>query len=254
MLDISFSKKLAVNRDELFSDLERLIVKKERLDLVANLLIGLVQEDLIFYYLSDIPYSKELFKNKEELKEKALYFINKNFKNFLTLINDKSLDKKVADDLIYLLAIYLKLYYKVEAKNFLELAFVSLDRYFLTNDSKMVVDLLCRFDLECLGRKAGIFDECKKEPFAKIKKVLEDSNYTLYYEISTINRFNNKEKVDLDKLKQEANTLLDSLSLHNREQIYTLIESCLDRKKINIDLDKNLQNQTITQTQNIIKK
>ena len=55
----------------------------------------------------------------------------------------------------------------------------------------------------------------------------------------------------LDKLKQEANTLLDSLSLHNREQIYTLIESCLARKKIEIDLDNNLQNQTITQTQNI---
>ncbi len=249
-MDISFSKKLAVDRDELFDDLEKLIIRKKRLDLVANMLIGLVEENLIFYYLSDIPYSRELFRDRKELKKKALYFISNNFKNILTLINDKNLDKKVAYDLIYLLAIYLKIYNEVEAKNFLELAFVSLDRYFLTNDSKMVVNLLCRFDLECLGVKAGIFDECQKEPFNKVIEVLEKSNYQLYYELSTINRFKNKEEVDLNRLKQEANDILDNLSLYNREQIYTLIESCLERKKIN--LDNNLQSQTITQTQNII--
>lgn len=245
--DMPISVKLAKRSDDFFDELRGLLEKKERVEFMLNILIGLLDKDFPLYYLSDVPEYYTIIENKDNYKDRAINFLHNNFGLFLELLSLEELKDNERDNLIYLLGKY-AIEANLEPQEILKMSFLVFDMILEQKSEKLAKQLLCRYDLESLLIKGG-FDKCQKEPYEEVIKFInKNRNFPyieLYLALSKVANLDNSLKIEKDKLLNEADDILSDIDIKNYETVRATIDKCLEKEN---PFPTQEQTQNITQT------
>ena len=148
---------------DIFEELEDYIVGKKRLAFALNLLGGLLEKNLPYYFLSDLPYHKMLLENREALREEAFRFLKQNARLLSSLLLEEEIDESLRSKLFYLLAKYL-VKTDVPFKEIFRFALISLELAHRNELGRLPGQALCRYDLTPVAEELALRLDCSERP------------------------------------------------------------------------------------------
>lgn len=258
----SLTRRLATQDPTIFEGLRHDLEGREKLEFSINLLMGLLEEDLPYYYLSDLPNHTQLIKQRSRLKAKALRFAEENIATLLTLLDDKKALTAQRESLFYLLAKYLPKM-SLSLREHLRFILITLELAREGFAGKLPAQALCRYDLAPLAQSCALTIDCSgKAPYPELLKRLREAGdeyarlYLLLTREARILYLQQHERLP-DYKPELVESLLSSLSLANPEALRTALEHCAKRPdpletsgRSKSDRRSISQEQTITQTMN----
>lgn len=255
----SITRRLAYESSDIFRELAADFEGRKKLDFSLNLLSGVLEQNLPYYYLSDLPNHSQLIQKRKALQEEALGFLHREVSLLLSLLSDETIKSEQLEKLFYLLAKYLP-EAGVSFREYLRFGLVTLELASRGTARSLPRQALCRYDLAPTAQYYGIDLECGKAPYPELLKRLQESldAYTRLYLLLThearILYLRHHEALpSYDPLLVES--LLSSLPLSNPEALRTALEQSA-RRPDPLAASENIANesqsisrsQTITQT------
>ena len=219
---------------DIFEELEDYIVGKKRLAFALNLLGGLLEKNLPYYFLSDLPYHKMLLENREALREEAFRFLKQNARLLSSLLLEEEIDESLRSKLFYLLAKYL-VKTDVPFKEIFRFALISLELAHRNELGRLPGQALCRYDLTPVAEELALRLDCsERPPYEDLLRRLKDPldpwahTYLLLTREARIAYLASHER--LPSFEEDlVNELLNSLPLSNPKALALALKKAATR-------------------------
>jgi len=172
----SITRRLAYfEGSDIMDELSRNIRERRRLDYTLNLLGGMLEESLPYYFLPDLPHHHRLNRQKKALKSAALRLLEKDIGEIFLFLLDENVEEEARRYLFFLVAKNL-VKTALSFKEYLLFAAVMTELASSKDLAPIARQGLCRYDLEPLGESSGIdeIDCSKKLPYPELLKALSN--------------------------------------------------------------------------------
>lgn len=256
----SITRRLAYESGDIFRELAAHFEGRKKLEFSLNLLSGLLEEDLPYYYLPDLPNHSQLLKQQNALKQQALIFLQQHSGVLFVLLLDEKIDKQIKENLFYLLAKYLP-EVELSFREYLRFGMIILEFAQQKLAGDLPVQALCRYDLEPLAKHFGIDIHCsQKPPYPQLTKRLKEpkDDYARLYLLLTreariLHLQEHGRLPPYDSVLAElAESLIHSLPLSNPEAVRTALEQCARRPDpLSQSGERSSRSQSISKSQTI---
>jgi len=227
-MDNSITRELVYRSENVFEEIKINLSERKKLEFTVNLFLGLIEKNLIYYYLSDLPNYYKLNEKKEDFHTKALMFLEHNIDIFFELLIDTK-EPTIQENLFYIVAKYLPKT-QLSFEKYLQFIFITLSLLKQTKKS-LYKQAVCRYDIETLAKTYCNIDiNCKNRfPFEEIKNKLQepDDDYKKIYlslsdkaKILYLSKNEELPQIDDNKLQE----LFNKLPLSIEEELKLAIE------------------------------
>ena len=172
----SITRRLAYfEGSNIMDELAKNIRERKRLDYTLNLLGGMLEESLPYYFLSDLPHHYRLIEKKEDLKRAALSLMEEEIDEIFLFLLDENVEAEARRYLFFLVAKNL-VKTTLPFEKYLLFAAVMTELASSHELGPIARQGLCRYDLKPLAESSNIHEiDCsKKLPYDELLKALSD--------------------------------------------------------------------------------